>query len=164
MLRGLWLLVVLGALAIAAAWLADNPGDVTLRWQGWRLDTSVSLLLVAVVFIAIAAALLYRLWIALRRVPERLTRASDERRRRRGYLALTRGMVAVAAGDADEARRQTRRADVLLGDPPLTMLLSAQAAQPGGRQAGGGQFFHGHAGASRDRVSGCQGAPSPGHE
>ena len=141
MLRGLWLLVLLGALAIAAAWLADNPGDVTLRWRGWRLDTSFSLLLVAVVFIAVAAALLYRLWIALRRVPGRLIKARDERRRRRGYLALTRGMVAVAAGDSEEARRQTRRADVLLGDPPLTMLLSAQAAQLDGDKRAAGNFF-----------------------
>lgn len=141
MLRGLWLLVLLGALASAAAWLADDPGDVTLHWRGWRLDTSFSLLLGAVVLIAVAAALLYRLWIALGRVPGRLTKARDERRRRRGYLALTRGMVAVAAGDADEARRQTRRADVLLGDPPLTMLLSAQAARLDGDKRAAGNFF-----------------------
>jgi hypothetical protein len=41
-------------------------------------------------------------------------------------------MVAVAAGDAAEAGRQAKRADALLGDPPLTMLLSAQAAQLNG--------------------------------
>ena len=141
MLRAIWLLVLLGALASAAAWLADNPGEVILHWQGWRLDTSFSLLLGAVVVIAVAAALLYRLWGALGRVPGRLIKARDERRRRRGYLALTRGMVAVAAGDADEARRQTRRADVLLGDPPLTMLLSAQAAQLDGEKRAAGNFF-----------------------
>ena len=156
-MRGLWLLVLLGALAGAAVWLAGDPGDVTLHWRGWRLDTSVSLLLVAVALIAVAAALLYRLWIAIRRVPARLTRARGERRRRRGYLALTRGMVAVAAGDAEEARRQTRRADVLLGDPPLTMLLSAQAARLDGEERAAGKFFTAMLGSPETEFLGVRG-------
>ena len=56
-------------------------------------------------------------------------RRRRERRRRAGYRALTQGMVAVAAGDPQEARRFARSADALLADPPLTLLLSAQAAQ-----------------------------------
>jgi HemY protein len=50
-------------------------------------------------------------------------------------------MVAVAAGDAAEAGRQARRADVLLNEPPLTMLLSAQAAQLSGDEAAAGRYF-----------------------
>ena len=156
-MRGLWLLVVLGALTSAVVWLADNPGEVTLHWRGWRLDTSFSLLLGAVVFIAVAAAVVYRLWIAIRRVPARLARARDERRRRKGYLALTRGMVAVAAGDADEARRQTRRADVLLGDPPLTMLLSAQAARLDGDKQAADKFFTAMLGSPETEFLGVRG-------
>src|SRR5208282_854630 len=49
--------------------------------------------------------------------------------------------VAVAAGDAAEARRQARRADVLLNEPPLTMLLSAQAAQLNGDEAAAERYF-----------------------
>ena len=50
-------------------------------------------------------------------------------------------MVAVAAGDASEARKQVRRAEVLLGDPPLTMLLSAQASQLNGDEGAAERFF-----------------------
>src|SRR5262249_2769940 len=53
-------------------------------------------------------------------------------RRRTGYRALAQGLVAVAAGDPQEARRYAKRADLLLADPPLTLLLSAQAAQLNG--------------------------------
>ena len=49
-----------------------------------------------------------------------------------GYRALTQGMVAVAAGDAEEAQKLARKADALLAEPPLTLLLSAQAAQLNG--------------------------------
>lgn len=141
MVRALAFLVVVAALAGTAAWLADRPGSVTLHWHGWRLDTSVAVLLVAMALIAAATALIYRLWLFLRRAPARLGQARREGRRRRGYLALTRGMVAVAAGDAGEADRQVKRAEVLLDEPPLTLLLSAQAAQLVGDESAAGRFF-----------------------
>src|SRR5208337_2920792 len=58
-----------------------------------------------------------------------------------GYRALTQGMVAVAAGEPREAQRFARRADLLLADPPLTLLLSAQAAQLDGDDAAAKKFF-----------------------
>ena len=142
MFRTIRFLVVLGLFAAAAVWLVDNPGSVTLTWRGYRLDTSFAVLLGAVAFIACASAVLYRLWNFIRRSPSDLSRMWREGRRRRGFIALTRGLVAVAAGDADEAERQSRRAEALLDDPPLTMLLSAQAAQLGGDEQAAGKFFN----------------------
>ena len=141
MLRTLWFLVLLGVLTAVAVWLAEHPGSVTLHWQGYRLDTTFAILLSIVAAMVVSAALAYRLWIYFRGVPARVGRARRDGRRRRGYMALTRGMVAVAAGDADEARRQSERADVLLGDPPLTMLLSAQTAQLRGDEKASETFF-----------------------
>ncbi|WP_316976044.1 heme biosynthesis protein HemY [Shumkonia mesophila] len=141
MARILAYLIVLVALVGAAVWLADHPGDVSLDWQGWRIETSVAVLGLAVAAVAALSALLYRVWLFLRRMPRRVAGARRESRRRRGYLALTRGMVAVAAGDAAEARRQMKRADGMLGDPPLTMLLSAQALQLSGDEKAAEKFF-----------------------
>ena len=108
---------------------------MSLTWQGWRIDTSAAFLLVITAAVAAAAAAAYRMWLALRRAPQTIRDSRRSSRRRRGYESLTQGMVAVAAGDAEEALRQARRAESLLGDPPLTMLLSAQAAQLGGDEA-----------------------------
>jgi len=141
MTRTLAYLVVLVALVGAAVWLADHPGDVSLEWQGWRIDTSVAVLGLGIAAVAALSAVVYRAWLFFRRVPGRMAEARRENRRRRGYLALTRGMVAVAAGDAGEARRQMKRADGLLGDPPLTMLLSAQALQLSGDEKAAEKFF-----------------------
>ena len=121
--------------------LAEHPGAVTLEFGGWRVDTSVAVLLAIVAAIAALTALVYRAWLFLRRAPRNLNRAWQVKRRRKGYHALTRGMVAVAAGDADEARRQARRADALLDEPPLTMLVSAQAAQMNGDDKAAAKFF-----------------------
>ncbi len=141
MFRALKFLVVLGVLATGTVWFADNPGAVTLQWRGYRLETSVGILLGAFLAVAVSAALVYRFWCFLRRGPKALARIRRSRRRRKGYLALTRGMVAVAAGDAEEAGRQVARAEGLLSDPPLTMLLSAQAAQLDGDDAAAAKFF-----------------------
>ena len=141
-MRALWYMVVLGVAVYVSVWMADHSGSVTLRWQGLRVDTSFAVLLAAVAAIAAAAALLYRMWIYLRRAPARIGRLRTDGRRRRGYLALTRGMVAVAAGDGEEAGQQVKRADVLLDDPPLTMLLAAQSAQLNGDERAAGKFFN----------------------
>ena len=129
LLRGLIFLAGLALLSAAGAWLAKNPGDVTIMWRDYRVDTSVGAMLLGVGLLAAAAALLYRVWGGLWNIPRHLGRTRRDRRSRRGHLALAKGMVAVAAGDTSEARRQARRADELLDDPPLTLLLAAQAAQ-----------------------------------
>lgn len=142
MLRALKFLIVILVLSLLAAWLAEDPGTVILRWRGGRIDTSVSLLLMAALAMAVMAALIYRLWLFISRSPASLARMWSERRRRKGYLALTRGMVAVAAGDAAEAAAQSKQAESLLKDPPLTMLLSAQAAQLSGDEQAAANFFN----------------------
>lgn len=140
-IRTIGYILVLVVLVGAAVWLADNPGEVSLEWWGWRLETSFAVLALGLAVFAVGVAAVYRLWLALWRVPGRMVGSRRENRRRRGYLALTRGMVAVAAGDAAEAQRQVRRADGLLEEPPLTLLLQAQASQLAGDERAAEKFF-----------------------
>lgn len=126
----LLLIVVAGA-----AWLADHPGQVTAYWGGYRVDTSLAILAVAVAVLALVVAGLYRGWGRIWGAPRRFRRMLRDRRRHRGQVALVRGMAAIAAGDLREARRQAGRADELLEDQPLARLVSAQAAQLAGNDA-----------------------------
>ena len=141
MWRALFYFIQLAILVFAAVWLARRPGTVVIEWLGQRIETHVGILILAVLAFAAVIALLYRLWRALYRAPKTAGRKLEENRRRKGYKALTQGMVAVAAGDPDEARRQSKKADVLLNEPPLTMLLSAQAAQLNGDEAAAERYF-----------------------
>ena len=134
--------IVAAALVVAGSlWLADNPGEVMLSGDDWQLGIQLPLLAFAVLVIAVISALIYRFWRSLRRAPASTRAFFQRREREKGYRALTQGMVAVAAGDAQEASRQARRADSLLGEPPLTMLLSAQAAQLNGDDAAAKRYF-----------------------
>ncbi len=141
LMRGIFALIVIAALAAAAVFLADNPGRVEILWQGWQIDTSVGVLIAAAALAALAVALALWLLSLILGSPGAFFRRRRERRRRAGYQALTRGMVAVAAGEAQEARRYARRAEALLAEPPLTLLLSAQAAQIGGDELAAKRFF-----------------------
>jgi HemY protein len=140
-IRGLrWLLIFVGLVA-AAVFFADRPGQVEIVWQGWQVVTSVGVLVGAAVLAGLAVMLACWLILLITGSPRAFLRRQRERRRRAGYRALTQGMVAVAAGDPQEARRSARRANALLGDPPLTLLLSAQAAQLEGDDLAAKKFF-----------------------
>ncbi len=141
MIRAVLVFVALALAGAAAAWLADHPGVVTIFWRGYRVDTSFAALATAAALVALVTAVIVRLWASLVHALRLSRRARAEGRRRRGYRALTQGLVAVAAGDAEEARRQAHRANALLGEPPLTKLLSAQAAQLEGDSAAARAYF-----------------------
>lgn len=141
MVRALAYLAFVALLGSGLAWVADHPGAVAVAWGDWRIDTSLAAALAAIVALAVFVTTLVRIWQYVIGLPRRVVRGRRERRRRRGYAALTRGMVAVAAGDATEARRQARRADSLLEEPPLTLLLQAQAAQLNGDEKAAQRFF-----------------------
>ncbi|MBU0725836.1 MAG: heme biosynthesis protein HemY [Alphaproteobacteria bacterium] len=133
--------IKLTLLIAAAVWLAENPGVVQINWQGYRLDTSFGMLVLLLLVVALILTLLFRLYGGLLRSPLAYMRHRAEKKRRQGYLALTQGLVAVAAGDPEEAKRLARKADSLLEDPPLTMLLSAQAAQLNGDDEAAERYF-----------------------
>jgi HemY protein len=134
-IRLLLALALVAAAVAAGAFFAGNPGQVEIVWQGWRIDTSVGVLVAAAALVALVAGLLAVVAAALRRSPRNLRRRRAARRRRAGEGALTRGLVALAAGDAGEARRHGVRATALLPDSPTALLLAAEAAQRQGDAA-----------------------------
>ena len=141
MIRAILGLIIVAGLIIGAVFFADHPGQAEIVWQGWELQTSVAALVAAAVLLGSTAAFL--IWLASLIIgsPRAFLRRQRARRRHAGYRALTQGMVAVAAGDPHEAQRYARRADALLADPPLTLLLSAQAAQLEGDDMAAKKFF-----------------------
>ena len=86
-----------------------------------------------------------------------LGRFFGNRRRDRGYRALTAGMIAVGAGDVRAARRAAVESRSLLGEEPLVLLLSAQAAQLAGDGDGARTSFEALERRPETRVLGLHG-------
>jgi HemY protein len=117
--------VILGALALAAGWMADQQGSVTIIWMGRQITTSIAVMIWSFVAVAVLAAALWSILRALMRAPH----AARRRREARGHHALTHGLLAVGAGDHRAAARHARDARRLVGQQPLALLLDAQSAQ-----------------------------------
>ncbi|MEF2071599.1 heme biosynthesis protein HemY [Consotaella aegiceratis] len=130
MLRILTFFLVVLAAGLGFAWLADNPGDVALTWQGQHVETSF--LVFIIVELLLIAAVLVVVWLVLAflRTPGAVSGFFRRRRRDRGYSALSSGILAAGAGDAALARRMSKRSEKLLGNrrEPLVRFLDAQTA------------------------------------
>lgn len=141
MLRIFGFFVFVGVLTFGAIQLADNPGAIAIEWLGYRIDTYFGIALIALFIGLWLVIALYRMFRGLLGLPGGFMDRRATRRRDQGVNALSLGMAAIAAGDAEEARKQARRAEKLLDDPAKTRLLSAQAAALGGDTAAADRYF-----------------------
>ncbi|HYM18278.1 MAG TPA: heme biosynthesis HemY N-terminal domain-containing protein [Micropepsaceae bacterium] len=133
MTRLIGILVAAGLIGLGAAWLADNDGVLAFTMAGYEIRMSASVALLLLLIFSSFLALILRGTFALLRGPDKFGSFLASRRARKGYHALSRGLVAAAAGDKDEATISSGRAEALIPAQPLTLLLKAQAAQLAGR-------------------------------
>lgn len=141
MLRALYTFLIVATLSGIAIWLADNPGELVMHWRGYEIRTSFVVGVGAMALAAFLVLLAYRIVVSFIETPASVSAYLEKRRQQKGFLALSRGMVAVAAGDAQDAKRYAAQAHKLLDAPPLTLLLAAQAAQLEGDEAGATKHF-----------------------
>jgi HemY protein len=157
MIRVILFLIIVGALALGVAWLADRPGDVVVTWQGWRIETSLMVLGAALLAALAVLALLWSLLRAFLRSPSRLRAHLHRRRGERAYEAISRGLIAVGAGDLDAARKHTANAKRMAPAEPLALLLHAQAAQLAGDREAADSAFRAMAGRADTKALGLRG-------
>ncbi len=128
------LLILLGIVTLIALTLGllHDPGAASLDWLGYRVDMSANAAVILIGGLALAAVCFWNLGLWLARAPQRSERARAEARRRQGEEAITRGFMAVAAGDGNEARRLAVKAFDLSDNVLLVRILSARAAEASG--------------------------------
>jgi HemY protein len=128
MMRAVLYLVLVGIAIAVSVWFANNPGDVTILWRGWRVDTSVGILLafmVAIVFVLFGIGKV----IGMVRGSINIFAATRRNRRlKQGFAALGHGFAAVAAEQPAQARKFAKEAATLLDDNIATRVLAAQTA------------------------------------
>ncbi len=157
MIRVVVFLVAAGLLALGVVWLADRPGQIAITWLGYRADTSVMVAVMAITAVAIAAVMVWSLIRFFLRSPKLFSLAMRQRKRRKGYDSISRGLIAIGAGDARAAQRFAANAEKSLPNEPLALLLRAQTAQLNGDRAGAEDAFRAMAERSDTRLLGLRG-------
>ncbi len=127
------------ALTFGATELLKVEGGATIEIGGSELSLSV----LQLVFAALAFIVL--VWIGLKLLKlavatfkflngdeTAISRYFDRNRERKGYEALSEGMMALASGEGHLAMTKASRAEKYLNSPKLTNLLTAQAAELAG--------------------------------
>jgi HemY protein len=141
MLRAIWLLILLGLGVWAALFLRQMGGIVEITVGNTFIGVPVWLGLLALVVGFVVLHGILSAWKSLRGWPARIRARREARHRRDGDAAVTRALVALAAGTPDQARLEIRRARNLLGDTPHTLLLTAEAERMAGRNDAANQAF-----------------------
>ena len=141
MIRLFILLISIGLCALGLSWLAERPGVIELTFQGVRYETSVFVGVSFILLLALALALSLWLLRVLFTLPQRIAHANRERRKNKGLDAITRGLLAVSAGEVRLAQDSAQSAARLLPDNPLALLLQAQALQISGQSDKAASLF-----------------------
>ncbi len=138
----LMLVFVVGALLSWQVFTSD-PGVVHFEWLGWQGDTSALFALLALVALIAVALPILRLAMFLMDAPGRIGKMSERARIRRGQEALALGLIAAEAGEFEDARKHADKAENLIDEPRLALLLQARSAEVGGDTAGAERAYSG---------------------
>ena len=145
-------LMIVVAIAFGATYLMDGDntiiGDLMITLGGVEYTLSaieaVIVLTLLVVLIWVGLKLLSLLVATLRFIngdDTAISRYFNRSRERRGYRALSEGMMALASGDANAAMTKAGQAERYLQQPTLTNLLAAQAAEMSGNTTRAEQIY-----------------------
>lgn len=143
MLWSLIKIVFFFCIVAASAWgaglLLQAEGGLQIRAMGVELNPGPLesvLLLVLLVFLVWVLlkvlSLLSAVWKFLNGDETALSRYFDRNRERKGFEALSEGLMALANGEGRMAMTKAAKADKYLNKPELTNLLTAQAAELAG--------------------------------
>lgn len=130
---------LIAVLALGVGLLSETGGAMRVIVAGWEFTIG------PVQAVVLAGLLLIAVWLALKLLgligavihflngdETAISRYFDRNRERKGYKALSEGMMALASGEPKLALSRAQTAERLLGKPEITTLLVAQAAEAAG--------------------------------
>ena len=157
MYRIILFLLLIALAAAGAAWVADQPGELALSWNNWRVHATLPVFALALGVVIVDAMIAWSILRALWRLPEKIRTARRERRHARGRNAITQGLLAIGHGDSAAARAHADVARRHAAGDPLTLLLHAQSAQLDGNRDAAREAFHAMATREDTRLLGLRG-------
>jgi len=131
--------VIVAALAWGAGYLLEASGGIRLEVMGNEFNLTALQSVIAVFILMFLVwvllkvfSLLVASWKFLNGDETALSRYFDRNREKKGFEALSDGLMALASGEGKLAMAKAAKADKYLNKPALTNLLTAQAAELAG--------------------------------
>ena len=131
--------VAVAALSLGAIYLLEADGGVRVAVLGneYNFSPIVSVIALIVLFGVVwllvkVVSFLHALWRFMNGDDTAISRFFARNKERRGFDALSQGMMALASGEGQLALTKAEKAEKYLDRPELTNLLTAQAAELAG--------------------------------
>jgi HemY protein len=128
--------VLVASATMGAIYLMELEGGVRIAAAGYEVNLTplyAVILLIVLVLMVWLALWLFALLVAVLKFingdETAISRYFTRNRERKGYQALSEGMLALAAGEGRLAMAKASKAERYLNKPELTNLLTAQAAE-----------------------------------
>ncbi len=142
LIKILLFVAVIAALTLGAGYLMESTGGVQVTVAGTEYTLGPLQSVIAAVLIVVAVWILLKLLSLLVAVlhflngdETAISRYFDRNRERKGFEALSEGMLALASGEGRVAMAKAAKAERYLHKPELTDLITAQAAEMTGDRA-----------------------------
>ncbi|MDO6584276.1 heme biosynthesis HemY N-terminal domain-containing protein [Salipiger sp. 1_MG-2023] len=130
---------IVAALTLGAGYIMEANGGIQITAAGYELNLGPLQSVIAVGLLVLGLFILFKLVGLLIAVLKfingddtALSRYFDRNRERKGYQALSEGLLALSSGEGKLAMAKAQKADRYLHKPALTNLLTAQAAEMSG--------------------------------
>jgi HemY protein len=135
LLRTIWFFIKIAAISAGAIWLVTLEGDVHIDFLNYKIDMQTGFFAFVVTAIVLSFIFVFKLINAVFSAPKNIVKLYEADRRKKSFRALTRGLVAVAAGDEKRATQYSKQTKYLWPDlKGLPLLLEAQAAKLRGEE------------------------------
>jgi HemY protein len=129
------LFLLAGFVIVAIAWLlAGIPGHVVASIGAFTIETSTPVAILLLVALVTVILILLRVLRGILAIPRTGAGWRRSHRLALGEKAVTRVLIALAAGEQGAARKEARRARHLVGESPQILLLVAEAGRLSGRE------------------------------
>ncbi len=135
MFQTIWFFIKIAILCVVAIWITTLEGQVKIDFLNYKINMQTGL------FAALLAGFVFLVLFTLKVIsavfnaPKNILKIYEADQRKKSFRALTRGLVAVAAGDEKRATRFAAQTKNLWPDlKGLPLLLEAQAARLRGEE------------------------------
>ncbi len=132
-------MAAIAALAFGVEFLINYEGGIQVTFGGMEYSFNPFFSVLGLVVLVVGVWVLLKLlslllatWKFMNGDETALSRYFDRNRERKGYAALSEGLMALASGEGRTAMAKAEKAQKYLGKPELTNLLTAQAAEMAG--------------------------------
>ncbi|MEM9469734.1 MAG: heme biosynthesis HemY N-terminal domain-containing protein [Pseudomonadota bacterium] len=142
MFRALWFFAQIAILTVGAIWLSQRQGTVQIDALGYDIQVQSGVFLIVLSFFFILLLFVYRFVRAIFSLPKAVGEIGEKNKQKKGLQSLTRGLVAVAAGDPKKATQLAKKTrQYMPKEGGLTVLLEAQSARLRGDDAQAKKHF-----------------------